>query len=269
MKRSIIILFGFLIPACGSNMGPPSGKISLSENLGEAGYIHLNISGSLSPVLAQKGTIEKYKIILEGDGEAPLEQILSSLAKGFSLIGLLPDKKYSLRVYALNGDDKILREGFLNDVRLALGESLDLNIVLEALPVVLNHSDGDQVSNKRLFFYLFSDPGSRLVVEENGPLSDIISQKDILILAESGIAKFFPGRISAGDHHFRIRNLDNAKSTELNIFLWEGDGMHGAPLISASDPQNSVGQTLAASRVLNGFRGVVFPNIAEALWNAP
>lgn len=263
MKHFILlILFGFLIQSCGSNMRAPTGKIAFSESLGSAGYIHLNISTALSPALAQKGTIEKYKIILESDGEAPLEQIVSPQAKGFSLTGLLPDKKYSLRVYALNGDDKILREGFLSDLRLALGEGLRLDIILQALPVALNLSDGDQISNKRLYFHLLSDPGDRLVVEENGPLPDIVSQKDILIIPESGIAKFFPGRLSAGDHHFQIQNLDNGKSTELNIFLWEGDGIHGAPLVPASNQQIRVGQSLAG-------REVVFPNISEALWNAP
>lgn len=282
-----VLIFGF--SACG---GIPSSipvsaadvstdpAIAFLETKGETNYLQLSVSGLNTPSQNEAATIAAYKIVVERDGHAPLEQTISKEAKGL-MIGNLPQGWLRrIRLMAMNLRGQVLREGEIENIWIESGVAIRLEMVLKAVPVFLNVFDGGYLSNRRLFFRLFSDPGHRLAVQTDRVLTDGLSQKEELPTDARGEALFYSADFSAGTYTFTVRDLDTEKFSTVTLGLWEGQGVVAAPLfaggLTRADPPaaafSRVGQTVIGDSQAGGGgqpgRGNFLADIASRLWNS-
>lgn len=242
MKPPHILFFALLVFAgCGGNEATPSGEIVFEEAAGDVGYIHLNLSNTKNINISELGTITQYKIRIEGEGFEPKEKILSKESKGVALSGIPVGKKRRVQVFALNRENQILREGLVEGVAIEIGKSLDLEIALEAVPLVVNRREGDFLSNGRLFFHVLTDPKRRIAIRGESFFHDILSGKESAESDDQGLAKFFPGTIPPGDHSFEIVDVDSGKSSKILLHLWEGQAVRPAPLWAGGSEKSVLG----------------------------
>lgn len=216
MQRQVPIslLLGFwLLMSCGNGTEE---AVSFSETEGEPGYVHLNITNAKDLSPSEVGTITSYKIRLEGDDFAPIEQIISNDASGVVIQGIPIGTNRHISVWALNRDGQILREGLLNNVTISTGK-IELSIPLLSVPMVLNLEEGSAVSNQDLFFDLLTDPGHYLTVKTTMPLGEVVADPQ-------GFASFYPDILPAGYYQFTIVDEDSGKSRLLSLRLYEGEG---------------------------------------------
>lgn len=253
--QKTICLLGLLgIAGCGGGAVAPDFNISESgENL-ESGSITLNLIVPPAPYASAKSTLDSFEVTIEGEEmEAPFRKSLKADAKGMVLENLPLGRGRSLTVRGLNADGELLRLGKIESLKLdsTAGESVALK--LNAVPLVLNLRNEDQISNRRLFFRLFADPGEHLSVRLNGT---VLGER---VADPRGIASFYHPDLPPGRHSFTILNLENDLTTELNVSVWEGSQTLGAPLSAASDVRtvSSFGQPFS-----------LLPKSSEALWRA-
>jgi len=234
---SFLFLFLFLI-SCGGGGGPT--EISFSENAGDVGYIQLNVSGSESVIASEVAQIEQYKIVFSGDDFETKEQLLTSDAAGVTIQGIPIGTGRRVEIFALNSKEQVVRKGVLENIDISGGPNR-FDITLQSIPVVLNVADGDFLSNRRLSFKVFSDPGHAVAVETEQPLSDILTSLNYAPTNEEGLARFYPGVLAPGAHTFTIQDLETGFTTTLSLTLWDGSQILGAPLFAASNTRTRVG----------------------------
>jgi len=247
MKKLIFTILIFdictlIFVGCGSGGNEPS-SISFSETK-EGGAIQLTVFDSKNPNLSKTVQVSKYKVVLDGEGLTPLEQTFSQDAGGVVIAGIPVGQNRRIQVSALNEQGKILREGVADHIFVEGGKITDVPVSLQAIPVVLNVSDNDHLSNRRLYFQIFSDPKHNVAVSEGNPLPDILTSLNQLPTDEQGIAKLYPGSLAPGEHHFVIQDMTTGKSSSLTLNLWDGNKIKGAPLFSASKTTTKLGGSL-------------------------
>ncbi|MBI4224543.1 MAG: hypothetical protein HY609_06370, partial [Deltaproteobacteria bacterium] len=204
------------------------------------------------------GAISQFRIQIEGDDFETITQTLSAGAAGAEIRGIPGGEGRTIRIWALNAAGQTLREGILENVAIHGGQIQSLDISLQAVPVVLNLTDGDHQSNRRLYFHVLTDPAHSIGIEGYRDVSSGESEKRA---GGDGLVRFYPGVLPAGSYAFRIVDFDSGKLTPLNITLWEGEGVEAAPLVAASlGDASRLGQALVGEET--------FPNIVEVLWNA-
>ena len=258
MKKSKIknyLLLTFLLFGCGGSGDNGKDPISFSETSGTVGYVQLNISNSESPNLSEVGTIKNYKVKIEGNGFAPIEQTISKEAAGVLIQGVPQGSNRRVEISALNQKGQVLREGAVENFTIAGGEQKALDVKLEPVPVLLNLNDGDYQSNRRLYFHVLTDPEHRLMFK------DAVVESD-----KEGFAKIYPGVLPSGDCPIEIIDQDSGKSSKILIHLWEGQDIYGAPLWAASQISKRMGQSLVRESQKGVVEGELFANIKEALW---
>lgn len=254
IKKTILVLGLFWWVGCGGgNKATPELSISETAGSSENGGVALNIILPPEPYHSAKTTIDSFKVFVEGDGmDVPYETNLGADAKGLLLENLPLGKGRTLTVKAFNKNGELLRTGKIDNFVLEnkTGDSFDLK--LEAFPLVLNFNEGATISNRRLFLRLYADPQQKLQVEYNG---EILGSA---VTNEKGITSVYRPGLPAGDYQLTVRNLENDLTSALNLKIWEGSQMQGAPL--------GAGSTL---RGISSF-GHNFSTVAtssEVLWN--
>lgn len=270
-----ILLVGTLCGGvgCGAGLQEPK-EILFSESSGAVGYLHLNVANAENQLISELGSIEKYKIILEGEGMERKEKSFSKTTANLLIQGIPPGENRRILVQALNRKDQVLREGEVEGLSVVRGKVTRADIVLEAVPVVLNLSDGEYLSNLRLYFSLFSDAKHPLRVEQEGILQDVRTGLSELTTSASGLVRFYPPRMEAGSYSFFIRDLVTDKTMALTLHLWDGKGVAVAPLFTGSGVEAPIGEAIpkrfgevfsqesSGSQTSNNF----FPNIVRTLW---
>lgn len=270
MKKKLGItscVLGLIFSGCGGESSSLPG-ISFSQNKGEAGYLQLNITDAKGKSLGQKTEIETYKAVVEGEGLQSKEEILPVGLSGVVIDGIPAGKNRKISIQALNIFGEVVREGIAEGVSIEKGKRIALDIALQSVPLSLNLKAEDFLSNQRLYFHLFSDPGHVLSVRKEDLLQDVVGGKAFVVANSKGEAKFYPGPLPAGDYHFTLIDQTNRRARTVTIHLWDGTKVKAAPFFTASTSASRLGQGIARRSHFNGNGGEFFPNVREALWNA-
>lgn len=217
--KTLTGLFLFLA-ACGSGEGLQ--EIQFAKTSGEAGYVHLNIANAV-------GSIAQFRIQIEGDNFATITQTLSSDAAGVEIKGIPHGTGRIVRIWALNAAGQILREGILENIAITGGQIQNLDVSLEAVPLVFNLTDGGYQSNRRLAFYVLTDPNHRIGIEGH---PDVATGSYEKAAGPDGRVRFYPGILPAGEHVFQIIDHDSGKKRSLHLHLWEGQDIGPAPFMA-------------------------------------
>lgn len=240
MRKFFILIFGFpILLGCGSGGNDPD-SILFSETAG-GGDIHLTVSGSENPSFSKQLRIVGYRIFLEGEGFETVEQTATPDAAGVMIRGIPSRFKLGIRVQALNAAGEPVREGNAEGITIEGGETRDVAVVLQTVPTVLNIADNHPASNHRLYFQIFTDPGHAVVVSEEGPLTDVLTSLAQIPADEKGLARFYPGILPPGTHHFTIQDVTTGRSSRRTLHLWDGGKIKGAPFVAAGKEGTKAG----------------------------
>lgn len=242
---SIVLL---CLLGCGSGDNP-SQPITFSESPGSAGYLHLSLSNTESPHRSEVGTITQYKMRVEGDGFEPIEETISKEASGVLIQNIPQGTDRRIQVQALNRYGQLLREGSIENVVVESGVQKNLEVKMESVPVLLNLHEGKYLSNQRFYFHVLTDPNHRVAVSGESALSDIVSGRDFIDVSADGSGKFCPGVLNGGDYVFEVIDQDSKKSSKISLHLWDGSGVKGAPLFSASAQDKKLGDVFEGRQI--------------------
>lgn len=253
--QKTICLMGLLgVAGCGGSAVAPDFDISESVENPGSGSITLNLIVPPAPYASARSTLDSFEVTIEGeDMEVPFGKKLGAEAKGMLLENLPLGKGRSLTVRGLNANGELLRIGKIDSLKLDSTDGESVTLKLNAVPLVLNLRNGDHISNRRLFFRLFADPGERFSVRLNGA---VLGER---VADLRGIASFYHPDLPPGRHSFTILNLENDLTTQLDLSVWDGAKTLGAPFSAASEIRtvSSFGQPFT-----------LLPKSSEALWRA-
>lgn len=234
--KKILTLLGLLaITGCGSGGTqaalPTSGRGALA--------ITISSAKSFNP-RAEHGRIERYSVIIEGEGiSEPIVAEFSGDATEGVVEGVPTGEGREISVEAINPNGAVILAG--EAVGVGVGEDVtEVGIGLEAVPIFTNISNGANIDNTRLVFRLFSDPARPLVVEEvvensASVLADASTNLSEIELNEAtGLGSLSPPLIAPGTRTFKVSDLITGRESEVTVRLLDGARRKPAPLLSGA-----------------------------------
>lgn len=185
------------------------------------------------------GKITRFRIALEGEGMDARKLDVSSNAHEVEISNVPAGTARKIIVTAFNRDNLPVREGSSTPFSIEQGETKEVVVKLEAVPVFINVKEGNVVSRKRLVFEILSDPGERLTVEDVTKEQDIrnlisLSNNEPHVVADaSGVGLFNPKEIDLGARVFRVKSLVTGRSSQVHLVVTNAELHKPAPLFTA------------------------------------
>jgi len=183
------------------------------------------------------GKIEKYRVVITGDGIAePIEAIFDGAAGEGVVDGVPSGENRAVAVEAVNANNAIIRAGEASGVAISSGGLTLVRVDMESVPIFANLSDGNSVPNTFFFARIFSEPGSKVVVEDEnmGSTAALFNLADgaleLLPDASTFLAVLKPALLAPGPHRLTVRNSDTGRSSTVLIDITDGTILKAAPL---------------------------------------
>jgi len=238
---SVILLFAILmIASCGGNSGSSNSSTYSSNNTGTIKAI-VTGSKSFNPNISH-GKIVKYKITITGEGiEAPVVAEIDGTADSGTVEGVPSGDERTVRVEAINPNELSIRDGEVSGVHVSSGETEDVEITLESVPVFANIKSGASIPNTRFIVRVFSDPKDPVMVEDEfggsiAAMTDVsTSGIEISPNVVTGIASISPALLSVGEHSLTAKNYRTNRSSNVIVRIIDGTKQKGAPFFSVKE----------------------------------
>lgn len=239
LKKLLALLGLIAIAGCGG--GAADGN---SRSAG-ASAISIKVAGSKGAKAGtQHGRIETYRVKVEGEGIA--EPITAEFpgAANDGLIENVPEGSGRVvSVEAINPNGSTIRAGETPGVEVQSGTN-EVEVKMEPVPIFTNLKNGATIDNTRLVMHIFSDPSRVVTVDDSSegvpnPVIDADTNLPQLSLdATSGLGAMAPRLLPPGNHGFVVRDVENGRSSKVNVQLIDGTKRKPAPLFSASSLQD-------------------------------
>ncbi len=230
-----IILFVVIGYGCSSGGGQNSSEVNSDSASINLAVIHTTERDSHYLV----GRIARFLIVVEGDNLQPIKLNVSANAHEVEIENVAPGENRKITVTAFNRDDQAIREGVSELFSIAKGETKEVSVKLEAIPVFINVHDGNVVSNKRLVFEILADPGESLTVEDvtEKSVEPLVSlstnSNEISTNASTGLGLFNPMNVRLGERTFQARSTKTGKFSNVKLVVTDFELRKPAPLYSA------------------------------------
>lgn len=270
MDNKLIILF-YILLLCGCGQTNFSDDDANSQTSGSAKLV---IHNSTSASTEKFSVIKKYVVTISGKGiESPIVKEFSGTEENGVVEGIPSGDARKVEVVAVNSESKPIRRGVTEDVTVDPGPPSSIDVSMSAVPIFVNLKDGNVVPIKRLRFELFSDPEDTLSIEEetNGSknvLADISSNAaEVTADVTTGLAKFVPNNIDAGEHIFSVVSKRSGYSSSVKVRLLDIGDLRAAPLYNGG-AVDVHGNYLGVSRIgapisATPGSGAVWPRMLE------
>ncbi len=219
MRRLILVLtVPIFLSACGSPEGETVG-FSVDHAYCPAGR---SVIDSLPEVLR----VETYRVVISGDGiDPPIEYTFAGNTISAPIEGIPKGEDRTILVEALNSTGQVICRRRLEGVKIEGGKMISLSIPLLSVPFVTNLSDGNVITQTRLFFRGYGEPAGAIEILDNfngaeTPLVDLNTVSDLISpsISDAGFS-FLPAVLPTGTHTFTIRDAGTGESSEVTVTL--------------------------------------------------
>jgi hypothetical protein len=235
MKRYLILILLIMASGCGVQSKANSGEGTLSLSVKNSKSFNPNI---------EHGLIVNYQILITGPGiKTSITTTFDGTATSGKVDGIPAGENREVIVTAINPNQMTIRQGEASGVKIIGGQTTDIDITLESVPIFTNLTDGNTLDNTRLIFKIFADSPSSVIVEkkaeqEFSPLiNPATSLAEIKLDVNTGLGQLVPALQPVGAHTFQTRDLNTNRSSQVTITLTDGTKRRPAPLYSAGDRQ--------------------------------
>lgn len=234
LNRFFVILSSIVICGCGAGVGTGSG--------GAAGALKLliNNSQSFDPNI-EHARIEQYRVTVDaGDIETPIEVLFDGAASDGTVDDIPAGDDRVVTVQALNPNSAVIRQGEAFNVHVEGGETSDVEMEMESVPIIANIKSGNIIPNTRLKLLICSEPGAPVTVSSesasgNEPLFDVAKgAAEIIPDLSTGLASMVPQTLAVGAHKLTVTNENTGRSSTIDVVLTDGRELRPAPFASAS-----------------------------------
>lgn len=229
---------------------------------GNGGLISVAVKNATRPAslsadanLPEPLRVASFRVAVFASDMAPIEVTFPGDAAGGTVSGIPVGDNRTVLVEALNAQGRVVRRREIQGVKIGKGEPTPVIAALLSVPLVISPGDGNLVTQTRLVFKGYAEPGGSLEIQEvgdtaaEGLLTDI-STADHLIspsLSDGGFV-FQPGVLPLGPHTFVVRDPSSGEETRVFLTLVRPGRMPGTGIGTA-------GSFKAASDISLGHGG--------------
>lgn len=236
MKKTIqniaVLFISLTISGCGGDFAgvqdPASGALSVSLTNSKS-------SEAKGPI----GTIQKYKILIEG---ADIPNAIETEFHGDARFGVIENipvgEARKISVEGTNSNGELIRAGEIGGVDIGGGDN-EARVVLESVPVFTNLKNDNLCDNARLHFSVYSDAPYPVQIEEiNSNGTSVISDQSLAFNEINPDESTGRGSLRApvlppGPHEFIVRDLITNRSSKVRVRLFDGTKLRAAPFFVA------------------------------------
>ncbi len=239
MKHLTLIFVLVLLVSCGG--GTNSGSRSACD--GACGVLKVAVTGSKSfnPSI-EHGRIISYRVTISGAGiETPIVAEFDGTATGGVIENIPVGADRQIVVEAVNANNAIIRQGEQGGVIIEGGNTAEVDVAMQAVPIFTNLADGNTLDNTRLVFQIFSDPANPVAVEDvTGTSSAILADASstatqINLDVATGLGKMAPSLQPTGQRKYKVYDVVSGRFSEVTLNLNDGTKRRGAPLFATGD----------------------------------
>jgi len=173
--------------------------------------------------------IEQYKVTITAeDIETPIVAFFEGTAISGTVENIPVGGRRVVKVEAFNPNNKMIRAGETEEVDVIGGETAEVEVDMESVPVFANLNDGNIVPNTRFIARVFSDPKDAVTIDDEFEgmgqlLMDVNSNADELTPdAATCEARFAPALLSSGEHKLTAKNVRTGRSSAVTVRLIDG-----------------------------------------------
>jgi hypothetical protein len=207
--------------------------------------------------------VETFRVLITGEKMDPVEIFFPGDAAGGSIKGIKKGENRTVLVEAINKFGQVVRRREITGVAIRGGKETPIVASLLSVPIVTNLKDGNLVTQTRLVFQGYAEPGGSLEIEDsyNSALSvlpDLSSSSNMISPSLSlGGFTFKPPVLPLGPHTFTLRDPESGEESQITLILVRPGRQPGVGLTSA-------GKIVSAATDTAGGPGL-FPEVVEAM----
>jgi hypothetical protein len=214
----LLVLFGSLsLAACGT-VGETVG-IGIDDAYCPAGRQTLDI-------LPEELRIETYRVTISApDISPPITFDFEGKTTSAPLQNIPKGKNRTLTVEAVNSGGQIICRRTINDLTIEGGKLSSVAVPLLAVPFATNLSNGNLITQSRLVFRGYGEPGGAIeILDQFGGnetvLNDLNTNSDLIQPSINDAGFFFrPSLLPLGTHTFVVRDGTTGESNQVTVTL--------------------------------------------------
>lgn len=217
---SFYLLIGTLfLVSCGENAGTGDGVIALvvKNAASPAG-----LTAQTIPTVLQADT---FRVTISGsDFSPPIVVTFPGTAAEGEVAGVPVGENRTVLIEAINASGQVVRKRELPGITINGDRPTPIVASLLSIPLVTNVSDGAVVTQTRLIFKGYAEPGSAVEILDIPPagsesvLSDLSTSKPSMSASlTDGSFTFTPPVLSVGMHTFTIQDTVTGEQTQLQL----------------------------------------------------
>ncbi len=177
-------------------------------------------------VLPEELKIETYRVTITApDIESPIVFDFGGKTTSAPLTGIPKGKNRTMTVEAVNSGGQIICRRTINDLTIEGGKLSSVAVPLLAVPFATNLSNNNLVTQSRLVFRGYGEPGGAIEILDqfNGSetvLNDLNTNSDLIQPSINDAGFFFrPALLPLGTHTFVIRDGTTGESNQVTVTL--------------------------------------------------
>lgn len=207
--------------------------------------------------------VETFRVLIAGDKMDPVEVFFPGDASGGSIKGIKRGENRAVLVEAINKFGQVVRRRQITGVKISGGKETPIVASLLSVPIVTNLKDGNLVTQTRLVFQGYAEPGGSLEVEDdfNGSPSivpDLSTSASMISPSLSlGGFTFKPPVLPLGTHTFTLRDPESGEESQITLTLVRPGRQPGIGI-------SATGKIISAATDTSGGPGL-FPEVVEAM----
>lgn len=245
------ILIGFMtFSGCFGSSGAGDGVMAVAVY-----NAHRPAGLSADEPLPEVLRVETFRVLITGDKMDPVEVFFPGDAAGGTISGISRGDNRIVLVEAINKFGQVIRRREIAGVKISGGKETPIVASLLSVPIVTNLKDGNLVTQTRLVFQGYAEPGGSLEIEDsyNSSLSllpDLSSSANMISPSLSlGGFTFKPPVLPLGTHTFTLRDPESGEESQITLTLVRpgrqpGIGVSAAGKVVASETTTASGAGL-------------------------
>lgn len=229
-------------------------------NSGGEGVLVMAVKNATRPaslsaelILPEPLRVKTFRVVVTGEGMSAIEAVFSGDSRGGTISGIPVGDDRKVLIEALNSAGIVIRRRKLSGIKIGKGNPTPVVATLLSVPFVTSPSDGNLVTQTRLIFKGYGEPGGSIEVvdiseSDSAVLSDLgTSLESVSPSLSDGGFVFRPPALAVGPHTFVVRDPGTGEESQVTVTLVRPGRLPGVTISAAGLKNNTSGHTLGTN----------------------
>lgn len=223
----------------------PLSLLACASSSSEQGTILLAVKNAQEATLSFRAPVpdilkvETFRVVVSGDDFQPIEASFPGNSTSGVLSGIPLGDNRTVLIEAINKKGQVVRRNQITGIKIQGGDPTPIEATLFSVPVATTPAEGSLITQTRLIFKGYAEPGGSLEIEDNlkdspsSLLLDLNTSDNLVSPSLSdGSFTFQPPFLPTGVHTFIIRDPESGEESQITVTLVQaglepGTGMIG------------------------------------------